>query len=161
MNARASGGCVIIKLMLFHIESTEQVPPEDLHITITTQSLTSLQSVQSSSLPANQPSWWSDPIPPLQLPPPPSPAQSMASTSIAASPIVGKKRKPSVVTPVKDLGGFGKDRVVMPGFRRITAQDDILPDEKRRTRGAEVCLSNSRHAFQREPCADIVSFSSR
>lgn len=29
----------------------------------------------------------------------------------------------------------GRKRVVMPGFRKITEEDDVIPNEKRKTRG--------------------------
>jgi hypothetical protein len=29
----------------------------------------------------------------------------------------------------------GRKRVVMPGFRKVTEEDDVIPNEKRKTRG--------------------------
>ncbi|KAG7558205.1 hypothetical protein FFLO_02858 [Filobasidium floriforme] len=110
-------------------------PTEDLSICLTTSPYETIRpTLNRRAYNKPEPDWWTSPLPdPASILVSPTSSRKIA----LPSPSPGKKRRLSgldvgEITPMVN----GRKKVVMPGFRKVIEEDDVVPNEKRKTRGA-------------------------
>jgi len=113
--------------------TSSKLPTEDLPICLTVSPYEAISATLNNRA-QPEPTWWTSPLPdPASLLV--SPSATRKSVALP-SPSPVKKRRPSGL----DMGEVapminGRKRVVMPGFRKVIEEDDVMPNEKRKTRG--------------------------
>jgi hypothetical protein len=128
---RLSADMLFTGLLLVH---ASKQPTEDLSICLTTSPYETVRpTLNRRAYNKPEPDWWTSPLPdPASILVSPTSSRKVA----LPSPSPGKKRRLSgldvgEVTPMVN----GRKKVVMPGFRKVTEEDDVVPNEKRKTRG--------------------------
>ena len=108
-------------------------PTEDLPICLTMNPYTTT-SASLDRRAAPEPAWWTGPPPTssrLSL----SPIASRQPVVLPSTSPVKKRRTSGLALGDATELVSGRKRVVMPGFRKATEEDDVIPNEKRKTRG--------------------------